>query len=369
VPKTIATSSSWYWPEGIPRVVGVPPRDPVALALARERLLGPDRIVLSDGVAALSAAELEAGVAAAAATAPGSCPLRHLYAAPSVEGALEVLGVLAAGIPVVLAPDDEDVRAPAERAPELPPPAADGPGTGLRAPLVAFPARGALAWHSPRSLLASALGLLAFLEPAPGARLALLAPPSRWDGLCALLVGLLAGTEVVLVAPGDAARELLEAGQVDWAVASLDEAAATFAGAGGRRRRPGARDRYLLATVEGPFDPDERRAVAAGSGLEALTLFGLPETGPVLGAHPSWYLEEAVGIPLPNQHVLPADPDTGEPLAVMWELLEQAMISVWSPALAVAGVARAPGVPRDERVATGVFAASDPNGMLYLLEP
>jgi acyl-CoA synthetase (AMP-forming)/AMP-acid ligase II len=117
-------------------------------------------------------------------------------------------------------------------------------------------------------------------------------------------------------------------------------------------------------------------------------MFGMAETGVVLASHPSWYLEESVGIPVPNMHVVAADPDTGQPISSMWELVDHAMVTAWSPSLAVAGEAAGDGQGPDgtdghiggqtasgfasrfvgRRFVTGVLAASDPNGMLYLVD-
>jgi hypothetical protein len=105
-------------------------------------------------------------------------------------------------------------------------------------------------------------------------------------------------------------------------------------------------------------------------------VFGLAETGPVFGSHASWYLDEAVGIPLTNVHVVPADPRTGRPIPTLWELVESAMVTVSSPSVGVDPAAAggdggegSGGLARlaDGRLMTGVIASSDPNGMVYLL--
>jgi hypothetical protein len=108
--------------------------------------------------------------------------------------------------------------------------------------------------------------------------------------------------------------------------------------------------------------------LAGATGADVLTMFRTAETGPVLASHPSWHPDESVGIPVPNMRIVPADPDTGEPVDVLWELLDRAMVSAWSPSRAVEGLPPGPGVPAGARFAMGVLAASDPNGMLYLVD-
>ena len=42
-----------------------------------------------------------------------------------------------------------------------------------------------------------------------------------------------------------------------------------------------------LLSVDGPFDPDQRRRVGKALECPALTFWGMPETGPVFAAHRS----------------------------------------------------------------------------------
>ena len=60
------------------------------------------------------------------------------------------------------------------------------------------------------------------------------------------------------------------------------------------------------------------------------------DLGPVLGSHPTWYLDDAVGIPLPNVDTRPLDPADGSELTIGWDAVEEAEIGVKS-ALAPAG--------------------------------
>jgi hypothetical protein len=69
-----------------------------------------------------------------------------------------------------------------------------------------------------------------------------------------------------------------------------------------------------------------------------------------------------------NAHVVPVDPRSGVPVATLWELVESAMVTVWSPQLTVGYDAGAHSERfRDGRFVTGTIASSDGNGMIYLL--
>ena len=412
MPKTIATTPSWYWPEGVPRVLGVPALAVPALAVDIAARRHPGALALAAAGTEVPAASLASLVAAVAGHVRRSVPdggAVAVSAGPSAAGLVAVLGALASGRAVLLAPpgdrgasgvlaagtagaglaDADGMRVLADAGIDAVDvdavagaPGGEGPGgpdggTGA-APLTAGAlgdARVCLAgasgpvWHSHRSVLAGALALAAFFGPQPGDRWLLVQSPCSWDGLVTAVAALAAGAAVVAAGPGAGATDAAERYQPTWISASLDDAATTWSGGGGRRRRgQSATGRWLVTTVDGPFDPDERRAVGGAAGAGVLTLFGMAETGPVMAAHPSWYLDEPVGIPLPNMHLLPADPDTGEPIDVMWELLDHAMVSVWSPSLAVSGFEPGPGRPAGRRFVTGALAASDPNGMLYLVD-
>ncbi len=123
-----------------------------------------------------------------------------------------------------------------------------------------------------------------------------------------------------------------------------------------------------LLSVDGPFDPDQRRRVGKALECPALTFWGMPETGPVFAAHQSWYIDESVGLPMTNAHVVPSDPRSGQPIQALWELVEMAEVTVFSPSLmADREAAVSSGRFAGNRFRTGMMASSDANGMVYLL--
>ena len=123
----------------------------------------------------------------------------------------------------------------------------------------------------------------------------------------------------------------------------------------------------LLAT-DGPFEPDQRRRVGKALECPALTFWGMPETGPVFASHPTWYIDESIGLPMTNAHVVPSDPRSGQAIQALWELVEMAEVTVFSPSLMVQNSADTPEATfAGNRFRTKMMASSDANGMIYLL--
>ena len=97
-------------------------------------------------------------------------------------------------------------------------------------------------------------------------------------------------------------------------------------------------------------------------------MFGLAETGTIFASHPQWYLDESVGIPMTNAHVVPSDPRNGAPIQALWELVESAEVTVKGPML-MCGYEGGDNESHfvGGRFRTGVIASSDANGMIYIL--
>ncbi len=100
-----------------------------------------------------------------------------------------------------------------------------------------------------------------------------------------------------------------------------------------------------------------------------LLAFGLPETGPVAAHHPSWFLEDSIGLPITNVDIWPLNPETGEPLDLAWEALEYGELGVKSPIVAVGSLPQE--AHRDRMrgawMRTRRLVQLDANGFLYLL--
>lgn len=371
MPKTIAITPSWYWPQGIPRVVGVPPYSIFQLCLLRQARLRPQETALIDAAGLLSYAELLALVEAAAAgwaEAVGESKRAEVDGALSRQTLVQLLGALAAGMQVRFRPGAAG-----------PAPATLQPGWLLdhnaaldpALPALAFEAPAGPAWHSNRTLLAMAISMATFLD-APQSRPWLSTLPlHRWEGMMAALIPLYLGATLIIAPPGadpDTVLGLVSKHHAGFAAAPLEEFATVCREA--KRAAKDARrvlDAAILA-VDGPFDPDQRRRVSKSLECPALTFWGTAETGPVFASHQSWYMDESVGLPMTNAHVVPCDPRTGEPIQALWELVEMAEVSVFSPSLAKArGEEPAPLEVTGSRYRTGMMASSDANGMVYLL--
>lgn len=394
MPKTIAITPSWYWPANITRVAGVPPftlEEHLVGRWARQR---PDEVALMDDRTRLTTSELGAAVAAAATgLRQRSAGGRVLFCSgPSVQGAVLLLALTAAGVPTIAV-------APGEVAPEVTGAAptlvvgddrgvASLAGTGLPVlgladvsvtpealstpglgdPVVALSSGRDLAWHSNRSMLGAALSMGTFLGlDAHRPWLSTLAL-SSWDGMHALMVGLDAGATMVLADPGEPALDSITREGIGTSWWTLDSAlGATRDSKRQVKNIRGVQQALMLCTPK-LFDPDERRRVGKLFGSPALTFFGLPETGPIFASHLSWYIDESIGIPISNASVVPVDPRSGNPIPTLWELVESAMVTVWCPGMLEGYEGDAhPQRFRDGRFVTGIVASSDANGMVYLL--
>lgn len=398
MPKTIAITPSWYWPAGATRVTGVPPfrlDEHLVERWARHR---PDTPALVDDHWRVTGSEMYAYVAAAATGLRARVPEggRALFVSgPSVEGALLLLALARAGIPTVLAPTHAVAAVAAGAGASLcvadavgasvagaaglpvlrladvnvaPEPVSSQPGAGLASPLFAVPTDDVLAWHSHRSLLGGAVSMQTFFSVDDQRPWLSTIDISAWQGLYGVTVPLSSGATVVLSGPGEGALDAIAREGVGSSVWYLEHA---FAATKDAKRQVksvrGVQERVVLFAGK-LFDPDQRRRVGKLFESPALTVFGMPETGPIFASHPSWYLDESIGIPISNAWVVPVDPRSGNPIPTLWELVESAMVTVWSPSLLAGYEGGAhPERFRDGRFLTGIVASSDANGMIYLL--
>jgi len=387
MPKTIAITPSWYWPADIPRVAGVPPFSIYELCVSRGVRDRGGEPALIAGKSRLSTNELKDEVdrlAPALAARAGQSRRAVLAGDPTLDSVLLLLGALAAGLHVRIAPPGSNLGPIAQQfgaslvlqgAGAVEPAAGVPPhvptSEELTAPAVTIDGRDGPVSHSHRSLLAAALSMTTFFDADPHRAWMASLPLSRWEGLASIIIPLFLGAPLVLCPEGgdaDAKVESMARENVGYAFMELDEAATLT-----REAKKAVKDArrilnaFLLST-QGMFDPDSRRRVSRAFECPALTVFGLPETGPIFAAHQSWYIDESIGIPISNAHVVPADPRSGQPIQALWELVESAEVTVWTPSLMV-GYEGAEHPERfvDSRYRTGMIASSDANGMIYLL--
>lgn len=405
MPKTIAITPSWYWPAATSRVTGIPPFHLHEMLVERFARHHPDQPALVSGEERLTAAELADVVrrtSAAIASRAGVGADAVLHTGSSVEGVVLALGALGSGARVSLAAPGSGAAAAAS------PPGggaggptlvlADGEGAadagpqalrlaglldagaappqpapcpiGLRdaAVAVAGGPGGVAAWHSHRSLLAMAVSIATFYRVDASMPWVSDLPLATWAGLASAATALFAGSTLVLAGSEPLPQAIAREG-AGYACTDLDSAAALTRDAKRDVKNVRGALAMLVLTVPGAFDPDQRRRVGRSFDCPALTLHGSVETGPVFASHPSWYLDESVGIPITNAHVVPVDPRSGFPIQTLWELVEFARVTVGSPA-AMVGYDGASGLAdpvADGRVTTATIASSDANGMIYLM--
>ncbi|MBK9546839.1 MAG: AMP-binding protein [Dehalococcoidia bacterium] len=382
MPKTIAITPSWYWPAGISRVVGVPPYSIYDLCVVRNERHIPQAPAIIDAQGTLTFEGLRAEVdrrAKALALAAGEARIAVLPGALSRDNVLELLAGLASGVKLHITSGD-----PATVATGLGAPVVAGqqpPGETSAVPDVSLldPSRPAVVIeggdgpvsHSNRSLLAMAISMATFVDAGRDSPWFSTLPLSTWQGLMAVLLPLHLGAPLVIPpanADPDTLLGLIPRHQVKYAIAGIEG----FAHACREAKRAAKDSRKMLAaallSVDGPFDPDQRRRVGKALECPALTFWGMPETGPVFAAHQSWYIDESVGLPMTNAHVVPSDPRSGQPIQALWELVEMAEVTVFSPSLmADREAAVSSGRFAGNRFRTGMMASSDANGMVYLL--
>jgi len=413
--KTIAINPSWYWPDDVPRLLGVPPMFCDRLMAERWSRRRPETVAVVDGNGAVTYAELwsRIQVVADALRRRGDTGERLALVGPGgVDGVVAFLGALAARWrPMLLDPRSQAaaeaattvgarlavVQPPAQapagvEAVELGELVQDATtGSGALAPHDADAVRdvhepavdlvtadGWAAGHSHYSLVSGALSMAAFLALERAEAWLCAMPLWTWEGLYSTLVPLYTGGTAVICPPEgatDRVADLIDDHQVAYALAPFEILRDLSRGRPRRLADSLKRNLHgLMLSTDSPFAASDRRKARKALDVPILTVFGLTETGPILASHPSWYVDESVGIPVTNVEVQPANPQTDEPLDTNWELLDYATMVIRAPQL-MAGYEGA--AAHDERLAsrlqerwfkTWALASFDANGMMYLVE-
>jgi acyl-CoA synthetase (AMP-forming)/AMP-acid ligase II len=242
----------------------------------------------------------------------------------------------------------------------------------LTGPALALPMEdGGLAYHSHRSLLAGAVSWSTFV-PLKTEDLVLAAQPLyTWEGLYSLLPILFRGGTCLvadLQDPDKLAHAVREHHPI-YTMVSRPEARLLYQST----HRPVVQAfreslHGLFVSTTGPFTAIGRRRLKNLLGKPALLAFGSAEAGPVFSSHPTWFLDNAVGIPVTNVDAWPLNPATGNPLEVPWEAIEYGEVGVKSPM--TAADYHAP-EEKEKRVKGGwlrtkIVATMDPNGLFYI---
>lgn len=383
MPKTIAITPSWYWPESIDRVAGIPPFSVCELCVDAHARDDGTKIALISDAGEMSFNELQEKVKGTASALKDKGATRAVMTGEvSADNLIRLLAALSAGVHTNVVDADTDVEEAAasfgsecnlsgfeivyssETEPQSLHPKC------LTSAAVTIAGRTARVNHSHRSLLAASISLVSFLRPDTERPWLATLPLDRWDGLLSVLAPLFVGVPVVLArqVEGEALAEGIVRHSPSIAITDLAPTVlATREAKRAVKRARGTLDAMVLST-DGLFGPGDRQRVGKAFGAAALTMFGLPETGAIFVSHPQWYLDEAVGIPMTNAHVVPSDPRNGEPIQALWELVESAEVTVKGPALMCGYEGEeSDAYLVDGRFRTGVIASSDANGMIYIL--
>lgn len=392
---------AWYWPDGIPRRspvanqtldrlikrgssrrAGEPaivwPERSIAFdeLLERATAIGQALTVLCPDDETLCLAEADPGEAYVLMLGTLAAGRRVLLCDPAAPAARTAAQTTEAGAAVVLTATGAGPAADAGRRvvtrAELD--AFDGEPVKLRAVkanagAILIPAGDELAMHSQYSVAAMATSLSAFIPKLRETPLVAPPPLWHWESLAAITATLAGGSAPVVVTAldgpaGDGALDTAGGHTV-----LLRSAADALIGAERTPPGIGALEHVFVSTDY--FRPRWRRELEARVGHEVLPVWGTPELGPTVAAHPTWFPLAAHGIPLVNVRVVPVDPATGQTSVVPWEMLERAEIGVESPAV-MTGFARK-GADADRRsgniLRTFVNGSVDHVGVVSLEQP
>ena len=129
----------------------------------------------------------------------------------------------------------------------------------------------------------------------------------------------------------------------------------------------------LLFVVMSKFDVAWRRRLENILERVVLPIWGTPQTGPAVAAHPSWAPLEVHGLPLTNVTLLPLNPANGRPSDVPWEMLDRAELGIEFPSVPAKERNGEPGGAlfewRGNAVArTGAIVKVDQLGMVRFLD-
>lgn len=191
----------------------------------------------------------------------------------------------------------------------------------------------------------------------------LTAPLHRWEGLVGALTALLSGRAVIL-SPDKTTFDAREActflprSEADRWLHSV-------------RAPTWARQVRLMFVVMSDFETRWRRRLETLLRRPILPLWGGQRMGPAICAHPSWAPVDVHGMPLTNAMLVPLDPANGEPSDVPWEMLTRAELGIEAPSVQIKDETTT-GIVFDmngnQVVRTGRLVAVDRLGMVRFLD-
>ena len=392
---------SWYWPPGIPRRVPVA-QQPLGRLFRQRFATMKDRIAVAAKDVRITYGELlEQGLSLAGGIQAAGLTGTIAVSDPDpLESLLLCLAGLFAGRRILLADPADSAEQLAARLAEAKASAlitsdGTGPAQAAGVKMVArselqgtFSEAGtAIRATEPAILLASGRGLIAhshFSLSAMAASMAAFIPRLReipfvctepgigsWEMLTGILLAISQGKPVVF-----ASLEQFDTGELadltNGAYMIIQRSQADAMLAEGLSRMPPMMSQSAHVFVStGSFAPRWRRRMESFCGRPIFPLWGLPEVGPLVAAHPTWIPPHGHGFPLVNVSLIPIEPNSGKVSIVPWEMLDQAEVGVEALSAMVGYVepARNVGVKVGTAVRTHQVAAMDHVGVVALQGP
>lgn len=347
---------SWYWPDGIPRRASVS-QQPLSRLLRQRLVAAKDQPAIWTRKGWIHYGELlECALALAggiqAAGLPGT--LAIVEAEPA-EALLLLLGGLFADKEVFLC---DAATPPAMLAAQLAEAktsviltatgaggaaAAEGVQTMSKADLnapfresarpkraidgaVLLASERGVVLHSNFSLSAMCTSLHTFIPVLRQLTFICAAPLGSWEGMSGALGALLQGTSVAFVTLEELKAGICppSQGEVYTMLRRQDLDQCLSIGSAPPVLR---RARYVFVST-GSFSPTWRRHIERECGRPILPVWGLPEVGPVVAPHPTWFPRQGHGFPIVNVSLHPIDPASGKVCIVPWEMLECAEVGI-----------------------------------------
>ena len=364
---------SAYWPERTARHAHIPLERISQFAVHRPAAADPDRPALVTPGRTVTFAELSALVGTVAGHIGGRVAdggRVAVMAEDPVELAAVALGCLEADRLAFLSAAPVPDRILAAFSPDLvvgaggvvPAELLQGPRAtpgkpNLRLPVLALPRP----WpgevlHNHKTLVATAVSFGSFFMLEPGAEVVSFEPPTTWLGLAALLGTWHKGATLRAAWGPDWAGH---PERVDYLVSSWEAAEARYLGSA-----PVLRDVHAgvgaIVGISHPFSTGRRRRLARRLRTPVFTLYGRNDLGPAIGSHPTWYLDDAAGIPMPNVELKPLNPRDGSELTIGWDAVDEGEVGVKS-VMSPAG-----GVLSGSWLRGFVTALVDPTGVYFL---
>jgi hypothetical protein len=376
-----------YWPDRVPRRIGVPQK-PLGEQIVLACQKAGDQPALRSPAGVVTHADLLAQVRKTAAALAALVEPRATVALALRDPTQTLTLLLASQLAATRAalvdpahPEAMAVLAPdlvITDAPELVPqglrslslgdldPAARGSGERRgrwRDLAILLPEGMGFAGHGHVSTTAMIKALTTYIPQLESTDHILTAPLHRWDGLVGALTALLSGRAVIL-SPEKTAFDPREAcaflprAEVDRWLNAV-------------RAPTWTRQVRLLFVVMSAFDTRWRRRLESLLHRLILPLWGNQRVGPAICAHPSWAPVDVHGLPLTNAMLVPLDPDNGAPSDVPWEMLTRAELGVEAPSVQIKDDTTG-GIVFDlngnQVVRTGRMVAVDRLGMVRFLD-